>query len=395
MKPSPTRSTPALLAAAIATAMAGLTAAPAHAHRLSFSKGRWIITPTAGTVTLELAIDALAVPPVAKVEPPTGARARAAWWPAHEAAVQAAFGRGMTLVSDAGACARAAQTIETRKGGDMLVMGYRWTCQAPITSLRLELGYVNALPPDHKHIARVDVGGRMTLRSFSHATPTWDVPADLLAPPARAAGASASAAASHTPPAPDSSRAADGGSMGFGELFIAGIHHIWTGWDHLAFLLALLAIGGRFRYLLGIVTSFTVAHSLSLGLAAFHVVELDSRLVEAGIAATIVFVAVENFWIREGRWRWLLTFAFGLIHGFGFASFLGDLELPSSALASALVAFNLGVEAGQIAVVAAVFPLLLWLSRKPWHRRWVVYPVSALIASAGLWWLVERTVLAA
>jgi len=186
-----------------------------------------------------------------------------------------------------------------------------------------------------------------------------------------------------------------GGRMGFGELFIAGVHHIWSGWDHLAFLLALLAIGGRFRYLLGIVTSFTVAHSLTLALAALHVVALDSRVVEAGIAATIVFVAVENFWIREGRWRWALTFVFGLIHGFGFASFLGDLELPPGELAGALVAFNLGVEAGQIAVVAAIFPLLLWLSRKPWHRRWVVYPASALIAAAGLWWLAERTVLAA
>jgi len=169
-----------LLAAAAALVALATPQPPAQAHRLSFSKGRWVIDPAAGAVTLELAIDSLAVPPVAGLQPPTGAQARAAWWPAHQAAIQAAFGRGITLVSDGGACARTEGAIETRKGGDMLVMGYRWACRAPIAALRVELGYVNALPSDHKHIARVDVGGRMTLRSFSHATPAWDVPPALL-----------------------------------------------------------------------------------------------------------------------------------------------------------------------------------------------------------------------
>jgi len=146
------------------------------------------------------------------------------------------------------------------------------------------------------------------------------------------------------------------------------------------------------------VSCFTLAHSLTLALATFNVVNLPSRWVEAAIAASIVYVGLENLLRRgsEPRGRWLLTFAFGLIHGFGFASVLRDLGVGRGAqgIAMPLFTFNLGVEIGQVIVAAAVLPLL-WQARK--HDGFVrrgVPALSSLVALAGLIWLAQRTVLA-
>lgn len=182
----------------------------------------------------------------------------------------------------------------------------------------------------------------------------------------------------------------------FGGFFRLGLGHIWTGYDHLLFLFALLIVCRTFRSVLAIVSSFTIAHSLTLALATLNVVNLPPRLVEPAIAASIVFVALENLWRRgePSRGRLALTFAFGLIHGFGFATVLRDLGVGAAGrnIAMPLFSFNLGVEAGQMAVAAIVLPLL-WQLRKhePFARRSV--PVaSTLIAVAGLYWLLERVV---
>jgi hydrogenase/urease accessory protein HupE len=177
-----------------------------------------------------------------------------------------------------------------------------------------------------------------------------------------------------------------------------GMEHIWLGYDHLLFLFALLLVCRSFRSIVGIVSCFTLAHSLTLALATFNVVSLPSRWVEAAIAASIVFVGVENL-IRRGsepRGRWLLTFAFGLIHGFGFASVLRDLGVGSGAqgIAMPLFSFNLGVEIGQVIIAAAVLPLLWQLRKRDAFVRRGVPVLSALVALAGLVWLLQRTVLA-
>lgn len=168
-----------------------------------------------------------------------------------------------------------------------------------------------------------------------------------------------------------------------------GIKHICLGYDHLAFLLALVIIGGRLLQLVKIVTAFTVAHSVTLILAALQVITLPPRLVEAGIAFTIAYVAAENLIRPSLAHRWILTFAFGLVHGFGFANVLRELGLPSQGLVASLLAFNVGVELGQLALVALLFPLSLWLARAPSGAR-VVRVVSALILACGLGWLIER-----
>lgn len=172
------------------------------------------------------------------------------------------------------------------------------------------------------------------------------------------------------------------------EFFYLGVEHILIGYDHILFLLALVMVS-RFWELVKIVTSFTVAHSITLALAALDLVTVNRTLVEIAIAGTIVYAAAENFWIEKSDGRWKLTFAFGLIHGFGFAGVLRDLGLPSDGLARALLAFNLGVEAGQLAIVAALF-LPVALARQPRYGVWPCRVVSALVAACGLGWLLDR-----
>ena len=168
-----------------------------------------------------------------------------------------------------------------------------------------------------------------------------------------------------------------------------GVEHIFIGYDHIMFLLALIVIGGRLGILVKIVSAFTVAHSITLILSALEVVTLPDRLIESGIAFSIAYVAAENFWIQRVDHRWVLTFIFGLIHGFGFANVLRDLGLPSKGLLASLLAFNVGVEIGQIAIVAILFPLVLFAGRTG-HRRRVVQTVSAVVLLFGLGWFVER-----
>jgi hypothetical protein len=147
--------------------------------------------------------------------------------------------------------------------------------------------------------------------------------------------------------------------------------------------------GGRLLSLLKIITAFTVAHSITLALAVLGVVTIPGRVVEPAIAASIVWVAVENLRRGAPSQRWLVSFVFGLVHGFGFASAIEPLALPPARLALALLGFNLGVEAGQALVVALLLPLLLWMRGKPWEPR-VVWAASLGVAAFGLTWLVAR-----
>ena len=209
------------------------------------------------------------------------------------------------------------------------------------------------------------------------------------------------------PPATGAVEPADGDGRGASRplsFFHLGIEHILTGYDHLLFLAALLLVCRSFGEAAKIVTCFTVAHSITLALAALDVVRLPSRIVEPLVAASIVYVAAENLFAayRDVRpsvlHRALLTFGFGLVHGLGFATVLRESGLGSSSrgVAGPLVQFNLGVEVGQLAVAAVVFPLILALRRRPsldFDRRWVP-ACSAAVAAAGTWWLVQRVALA-
>ena len=172
-----------------------------------------------------------------------------------------------------------------------------------------------------------------------------------------------------------------------------GVEHILTGYDHLLFLLGLLVACRRFSTMALVITCFTLAHSVTLALAALDVVSLSPRVVEPLIAASIVFVGVENLLRRdEPRWRWALTFVLGLVHGFGFAGVLREAGLGSSGapLLVPLFSFNLGVELGQIAVAAVLLPLLWKLRDRPAFERYGRNALSAAVALLGAFWLVQR-----
>lgn len=173
------------------------------------------------------------------------------------------------------------------------------------------------------------------------------------------------------------------------DFTVLGVEHIFVGYDHIMFLLALIVLGGSLGNLVKIVTAFTVAHSITLILATLDIVSLPGKWVEVGIALTIAYVALENLWAKDAGHRWKLTFVFGLVHGFGFANVLRDLGLPTEGLVASLLAFNIGVELGQVTIVALLFPLTVWLSRQAYQQK-AVRAVSAVIFLFGVGWAVER-----
>ena len=194
--------------------------------------------------------------------------------------------------------------------------------------------------------------------------------------------------------------------LAFVEYLRAGIWHIWSGIDHLLFLLSLLlpAVLARrqnrweavpmaapaFVSIVKVVTAFTLAHSMTLSLAAFDVIRLPGRLTESVIAASILVAALNNVFPRVTEGRWRIAFAFGLLHGFGFASVLAEMGLPWGARLLSLVAFNLGVEAGQLAVVLGVMPLAYLLRSTAFYRRGVMPWGSSAIAALAMVWFVQR-----
>jgi len=189
----------------------------------------------------------------------------------------------------------------------------------------------------------------------------------------------------------------------FGLYVGIGVGHILpAGLDHILFVLALFLSSTRIRALVIQISTFTVAHTATLGLTAAGVISPPASIVEPLIAASIAFVAVENLFLKDmPRWRPLIVFGFGLVHGMGFAGFFGELGLPPDQFWSGLLGFNVGVEIGQLSVVAVAFVVALLVrralastDRQSWYRKGIVVPASLLIALTGLWWAADRTMAA-
>ena len=269
--------------------------------------------------------------------------------------------------------------LDRHSDGAYLVLNLRAACKA---GDRLVLGYTlfSEMDPTHRGIARVGFGG--------------DAPQLVVLDPAHGSQTVARGSAGS-----DASPFAHG-------FFPAGVHHILIGYDHVLFLICLLlpAVlvrrGDRWvpvdlwsdaaRRVLITVTAFTIAHTLTLALAGLRIVELSPRLIEPAIALTIIFTAIGN--IRPNRFREsaAMPFVFGLVHGFGFADVLHELDLPLGQFVWALLRFNLGVEAGQLMIVAvALLPLYL-LRRKPWYRARILIPVSSTAIVLAALWFAER-----
>jgi hydrogenase/urease accessory protein HupE len=169
-------------------------------------------------------------------------------------------------------------------------------------------------------------------------------------------------------------------------------HIVPDGLDHMLFVLGIYLLSRRARSILWQVSAFTVAHSITLGLSMYGVVAVSPRIVEPLIALSIAYVAIENIFVSELKaWRVALVFVFGLLHGMGFAGALKELGLPRSEFVTALLTFNVGVEAGQLAVIGAAFMLVGWhCANRAWYRSRIVVPVSTLIAGTAVCWTIQR-----
>ncbi len=255
-----------------------------------------------------------------------------------------------------------AEFVQDEAGNRFVQVAFTSPISAPAWKLRVGLHLFTALGNRHTNLAKIVHGDEVQQALFTVDKPDQDF---VLS-------------ASNVPVAPLAL-----------QFVWLGMNHIFIGYDHILFLLGLIVIGGSFRNLVKIVTAFTLAHSLTLVLAALQIVLLPTRLVESVIALSIVYIAVENFFVKDSDQRWLITFVFGLMHGFGFASVLTELGLPRSGLAVSLVSFNVGVEIGQIAIIGLVFPVVQAFSRTRWQKQ-LVLGLSSVILVFGLIWFFQR-----
>jgi hypothetical protein len=285
----------------------------------------------------------------------------------------------LAIAADGAACPTSVtqHLIDNHSDGAYAVLRFAAACRSVPEELRVTYRLFSDIDPQHKGLLRLQAGGETRTAIFSPAAAQQTF--RLAQPSLR---------------------------RQFLDYVATGVDHIWSGYDHILFLLSLLLPAvvvhrGRnwepsdgfrpaFADVLKTVTAFTVAHSLTLSLATLQLVTLQARISESAIALSVVLAALNNLFPIVRGSRWIVAFCFGLVHGFGFASVLTDLGLPRGVLAVALVGFNLGVELGQIAIVAAFLPLA-YLLRGTWlYRRVVLTGGSGAIAAVAALWFVER-----
>jgi hydrogenase/urease accessory protein HupE len=269
---------------------------------------------------------------------------------------------GIRVEADGAPCPGALDRARVIEGEGGVLIEAHWAC--PTDPARLSVAWPvltsGGLSPSHRHLAYITAGGSPVNVVLDRAHASWS----------------------------------SGGAAGtvFWSMLKLGVEHILTGYDHLVFLLGLIIVGGSLRSLVGVVSAFTLAHSITLALAALGVLAPSPRFVEPAIALSIAYVGIENLFVKDASRRWRITFPFGLIHGFGFAGALREIALPRAQIPVALVSFNLGVELGQLAVLALALPLVLAARRAPRFGERGVRAVSSTIALAGVVLFVVRVV---
>jgi hydrogenase/urease accessory protein HupE len=246
--------------------------------------------------------------------------------------------------------------------GNLLRLHILYTFPRDVTELRVKSTFPEVMPSGHQHIMTVRLNGELREAVLDAGNPQADF-----------TGVKASA------------------WQTFWRFVRLGVEHIFTGYDHLAFLLCLLVATATIRSLVMIITSFTIAHSITLALATFGLVHLPPRLTESAIAVSIGYVAAENLFDFRLMPRQYITFFFGLVHGFGFSNVLRDMDLPRSSLALSLFSFNTGVEIGQITFVLLIFPVVQDLVSSGWKR--LKPAVSMAVACLAVYWFVQRAFL--
>jgi hypothetical protein len=269
------------------------------------------------------------------------------------------------------------QLVTDHSDGAYEVLRFSATCDGAISELVIKYQFFFEFDPQHRGLLRVESKRGTYSTVFSPAHQTWQV-----------------------------EKEAPSLAQEFVAYFDEGVWHIWTGFDHILFLCALLVpsvlsyrsgkwsgipdFGEAFQNVCKIVTAFTIAHSITLSLAVLGYINFPSRLIESAIAASVIAAALNNIWPVVQHRLWVVAFGFGLVHGLGFANALTELGLPRDALAIALVGFNFGVEAGQLAIVCAILPLAYCFRRSWIYPSFVLAGGSLCILAIATIWLVER-----
>ena len=337
-----------------------LAAQPAIAHTVGVSRGEYRASGASLVADLGFARPELAAA-VPGLDANGDGSLSAAELPVPGSSFGDALVSGLEVRSAAGPC-RGTLAGATLSEQDGVAIHLAYACADLRQAFTLRLFLLQSLSLGHRHLATVVSGGATGTSVLYESNPELRIAA--------------------------SSQASRAGGVAW-PLFRLGMQHILTGYDHLLFLFGLVLVGGRVRPLLVVITAFTVGHSMSLGLAALGLWAPSPRLVEPAIALSIAYVGIENWFVRDAGRRWLVTFPFGLIHGFGFAGALREIALPQGQIPLALASFNVGVEAGQLAVLAVVLPGVFWLGRRPWLAG-AVRSTSLAITLVGLYWFVVR-----
>lgn len=281
-----------------------------------------------------------------------------------------------------------------------------YTCDKKLTNVSISYTSFFSGNENHKNHVRLSIAGRSQSFTYSTSKTTHVIPVDKLL---AQWGVTLSSSYPSTNMVDEQDQYSDN-TTGLGELllqsthyFLIGVEHILLGYDHVLFLVGLLLLPLHFRSILIIATSFTVAHSITLALSVFEILTLPAPYVEAIIALSIVYIAIDNIVVLKRNsardttqskspvlWkkRAMITFLFGLLHGFGFSYVLKEIGLGEH-IAGSLLFFNLGVELGQLFIIVVCFPLLLYVFRKAWGTKLTI-TLSALVGLMGLFWLIER-----
>jgi hypothetical protein len=350
--------------AALVVGLALLFPAIGFAHAIGLSRGEYRAAPDGLEVELAFARDELVLA-FPQFDLDADGTLDADELDAARESLGAAVVAALTVQSAGATCVGSATRVELIEGNGVAVdAGYR--CIGADQSLQLRLGLFDRLSFGHRHFAHVAGTPPGQTRLLFETQADWELAADASSQHALAAG---------------------------GSLFGLGIEHILTGYDHLVFLLGLILVGRRLKPLLILVSAFTAGHMISFGLASLDILFPDPGLIEPAIALTIAYIGVENWLVRDASHRWLLAFPFGLIHGFGFGGAMRELDIASDQLLRSLLAFNLGVEAGQLAVLAVLLPTLWWLRKSDYFLRYGTQTLSTLVALAGAGWFCERVLL--
>lgn len=373
---------------------------PAQAHTRGTSYSYWTLTEQGAEVRVrvsQLELTRLQLEPTQT--------------PDYAEQVKGRVSEDLQLWTSAGRCTSSPAVLTAGNAG-WLNLHWQFTCPG-LAGHEIRSQLLHAVAPSHLHFAKISLpDGEVRERVLTHAEPVLRLDAET-------------PAISHS----------------FASYLKLGIQHILSGWDHLAFVLALILLAGSLREIAIIATGFTIAHSLTLALAVLGLVQTRGEVVEALIGFSIALVAAENLWQRSGKQKWLpwllvlsllalalsgstqlplivllglalfcachfallseasrparlraaLAVVFGLVHGFGFAGVMAELQLPREQLALALFGFNTGVELGQLLVIGLVWPMLRWLARWPIPRLWANDLGAATICALGTYWFVLRS----